>query len=382
MPRKPGVYFSRGWWVTKAGCGDGPPRKLIQGKGKSDRDSRRQAEEELRKLLVARDEGRSQIKPISQITVADLVEKFLDRVQVERSASTYSDYCNELKKLVGGFPWVYQKRLKRNAPGPRRLKGQPFTEGLAELPARSLTPLQAEEFRNALTAHYGPKTINHWLIACKACWNWAIRKKLLAENPFSGLPMLFTEDRQRVLTAEEFQRLWSHSDDIFRDVLLFLRLTPARPAVVRELTWDMIDWDSRLLIKQHTKKSRTAKVREPWRIPLVPEVEAMLRRRQERRGDSPFVFLNEDGKPWTKDALVLRMRRLRERAGVRPDSRGEPVVLYTNRHTYLTKAASQLSAPLLGAIADHADPRTTRRYLHHSPEDILQAGVKAVQNLK
>jgi len=152
--------------------------------------------------------------------------------------------------------------------------------------------------------------------------------------------------------------------------------------VVRELTWDMIDWDTALAVKHHTKKSRTAKVREPWRIPLVPEIVAMLRRRLQRRGELPFVFLNEDGRQWTKDALVLRMRRARERAKVRPDARGEQVVLYTNRHTYLTKAAPQLSAPMLGALADHSDPRTTRRYLHHSPAEILQAGVKAVQNLK
>jgi site-specific recombinase XerD len=319
---------------------------------------------------------------VSQITVEDLVEKFLDRVQVERSGCTYADYRNELSKLVRGFPWVYQKRLSRDDPGPRWVKGEPFTEGLGGLRACELTRLRAEEFRNALTVPYGPKTVNHWLIACKACWNWAVGMKLLVENPFRGLPMLFTEDRQRVLTAEEFQALWDNSDDVFRDVLLFLRLTPARPAVVRELMWDMIDWTSHLLIKYHTKRSRTAKVREPWRIPLVPEVEAMLLRRHGLRGESPFVFLNADGNPWTKDALALRMRRLRERAGIRPDARGEQVVLYTNRHTFLTKAAPQVSAPMLAAIADHSDPRTTRRYLHHSPEEILQAGVKAVQNLK
>jgi hypothetical protein len=85
MPRKPGVYFYRGWWVTKAGCGDGPPRKLIQAKGKSDRESRRQAEELLRKLLVERDQNHCHLRPVCRITVAELVEKFLDRTKVERS---------------------------------------------------------------------------------------------------------------------------------------------------------------------------------------------------------------------------------------------------------------------------------------------------------
>jgi len=381
MPRKPGVYFYRGWWVTKTGCSEGPPRKLVPGKCKSDRESKRNAEEALRKLLVDRDDG-GQILPVSQITVEDLVAKFLDRVEVERSASTYSDYRNELTKLVKGFPWLYQKRMKRDDPGPRWVKGNPFTDGLGDLRARDLTPLAVGEFRNALADHYGAKTINHWLIACKACWNWAIKMKLLVANPFQGLPMLFTEDRHRVLTAEEYKKLWQHSDEVFRDVLLFLRLTPARPAVVRELTWDMIHWKSELLVIHRTKKSRTAKVREPWRIPLVPKVLTMLRKRQAAQAASSCVFLNEDGNPWTKDALALRMRRLRKRAGIRADSRGEQVVLYTNRHTYLTNAAPEISAPMLGAIADHSDPRTTRRYLHHSPADLVEAGRKVVQHLK
>ncbi len=64
MPRNPGVYSSRGWWVTKAGCGDGP-RKLVRTGRKSDREARRQVEEVLRKLLVEWDEGRDHPRPES-----------------------------------------------------------------------------------------------------------------------------------------------------------------------------------------------------------------------------------------------------------------------------------------------------------------------------
>ena len=93
------------------------------------------------------------------------------------------------------------------------------------------------------------------------------------------------------------------------------------------------------------------------------------------------MFLNEDGRPWTKDALALRFRRLRERVGIGADTRGEKLVLYSNRHTYLTAAATEVSAPMLGLLADHTDPRTTRRYVHVSPDEILAAGEKVLQNL-
>jgi hypothetical protein len=47
MPRRPGVSFYRGHFVTKFGCGDGPPVKLAVAKGKSDRDAKQAAETEL-----------------------------------------------------------------------------------------------------------------------------------------------------------------------------------------------------------------------------------------------------------------------------------------------------------------------------------------------
>src|SRR5206468_386985 len=62
---------SRGHFVTKFGCGDGPPIKLFAGKGKSDRDARQIALTELRRLVSERDQGRATTKPMSQITVED-----------------------------------------------------------------------------------------------------------------------------------------------------------------------------------------------------------------------------------------------------------------------------------------------------------------------
>ncbi len=46
----------------------------------------------------------------TRLMVTDLVEKFLDRTQVERSPDTHRDYKAMLGKLVRGFPWHFQKR--------------------------------------------------------------------------------------------------------------------------------------------------------------------------------------------------------------------------------------------------------------------------------
>jgi hypothetical protein len=131
--------------VTKAGCGDGPPVKLVPARNKSDRASKRLAEEKLRDLLVERDRNRGQLRPVSGILVWELCEKFLDSVRTFCTDYTVRDYRCELAKLVEGFPHVIDRRKSR----PKKVvkvKGDPFTPGLGGLRARDLTPLAAEEF--------------------------------------------------------------------------------------------------------------------------------------------------------------------------------------------------------------------------------------------
>lgn len=382
MPRRPGVYFYRGHFVTKFGCGDGPPIKLAPAKGKSDRDAKQAAEAELRRLVVERDQSHSAPKPVSQITVEDLVVKFLERTRAERQPATHHDYAATLRKLVYGFPWKRVPWKKgQPKPDPLYVRGEPFTAGLGGFRARDVTAVAVQEVRTALAGLYKPKTVNNWLIACKACWNWAVRLKLLADNPFTGFEPLYAPGRTRVCTPDEFDRLLAGTDDTFRPVLLFLRHTPARPGVVAQLRCEDLDPALTHAVLHKTKRSSTSRVKEPWKLPVPERLRPVLRELVDRRGGRGHVFLNEDGRPWTKDALALRFRRLRERVGIAPDSRGEKLVLYSNRHTYLTKAGQAVSAAMLAVLADHTDPRTTRRYLHFSPEEIAEAGEKVAQNL-
>src|SRR5262249_15031577 len=144
------------------------------------------------------------------------------------------------------------------------------------------------------------------------------------------------EGRQRVMTPEEFRTMLRHSDALFRQVLLVFRLTGIRPGEFRKLTWDQVCWEQHCWIIRKHKATRTAKEKKPRIVPMLPIVEKLLLWRLRKYGETPFVFLNEDGKPWQYNALRCRMRRLRERAGIVPDDGGENIVLYTARHSYAT----------------------------------------------
>src|SRR5262249_112130 len=149
-----------------------------------------------------------------------------------------------------------------------------------------------------------------------------------------------------------------------------------RPGDIRKLAWPTVDWERHRWVIHEHKTTKTARVPKPFVIGMNEEVEQMLKARLEKLGQTERVFLNADGRPWTRNALGLRMGRLRKRAGILPDERGEEFVLYTNRHTFIT--ASGLDAAIPDAVrtdvAGHADGRTTRIYTHIHDDAVANAG--------
>src|SRR5436305_856735 len=75
-------------------------------------------------------------------------------------------------------------------------------------------------------------------------------------NPFARVGLLPCEGRRRVATEEEYRALLEKcSDDAFRDVLVAMRYTSARPQDVYSLTWAMVDWDNRMWVLERHKGS-------------------------------------------------------------------------------------------------------------------------------
>jgi site-specific recombinase XerD len=94
-----------------------------------------------------------------------------------------------------------------------------------------------------------------------------------------------------------------------------------------------------------------------------------LARRPHARGDC--VFLNEHGRPYSKDRLVKLMERLRRRAQI-PSAAGEQLVLYSHRHTFGTEATGRVTDLELAELMGHTTTQTTRRYVHLNAERLRE----------
>lgn len=359
MPREAKPYVERGWYISRP---HGTYLRLCpaeQGMG----EARRVLKLKLGELEQEREQMGGRLP--ARLTVTELMEAFLEAVEVEKDPDTflyYQRWCSEFAKSYGG-------KLVRTV---TKADAQDFKLGLMKA-----TYQQGKQPPKA----YRPKTVNHALIAVRRAFNWAIQTDRLASgrNPFTNVELLPTEGRQRVATEAEYRTLLSFCEgDGFGDVLVAMRHTSARPQDIYSLEWPMVDWEARLWKLTRHKGSRTQSNPKPRIIGMNDEVEAVLRRRLEQHGQTGYVFLNEYGRPWRKNALALRMRRLRAKAGIHRNEQGEQFVLYTNRHTFLTKAGADptISQSTLMEIAGHTDPRTTSRYVHAARKVVADAGRK------
>lgn len=144
----------------------------------------------------------------------------------------------------------------------------------------------------------------------------------------------------------------------------------------------MIDWERHVWVIPKHKTSRTMKKPKPRIIPMPPVIEAMLRYRLRRFGRTEVVFTNSRLRPWKRDGFAVRMRRVRDRAGITPDDNGENLVMSTSRHTLLTQAARNgASGPQLQLLGGWTSLQMADRYVHLAESDTYQAGLKAIEGL-
>lgn len=164
----------------------------------------------------------------------------------------------------------------------------------------------------------------------KQILKWAVDNRMIGSSPIAGLRLSKGKRREVLITIEEHRRLVAASiSPRIRAILWFAWWTGSRPSELRSLTWQQLNDDcTRATLKEH----KTAKQTDRPRIIYFPHLASVLLRKYRR--PSGLVFLNSHGSPWTKDALVRVMDRLRKKTGLSPTP-------YAYRHSYITRALEQ-----------------------------------------
>ncbi len=216
------------------------------------------------------------------------------------------------------------------------------------------------------------------VVAVKAALNWGRKKGLYKDHPLQAVPNPKAQRRERVLSAEEHERLFAAIKDVaFREFVTALRETGCRPGEVMKLTAENVSPDFTLwVIKKHKTKKKTGRDRVVY---LTPAMQELTQKLVALYPDGPLFRMHRreggEKKPWTRNAVRCRFRRLREKLGL------SRVVAYTFRASYTTDALIRgVPAAVVAELQGNSVQMIEKHYAHLTPKaDVLRrAAVQAV----
>lgn len=197
-------------------------------------------------------------------------------------------------------------------------------------------------------------------ISCiKRALNHCVAEGLLSENPLARVkkPRMLRREAM-VADVDRAAILAAVPDRAFQLFLFALGQTGARPKEVRTVT--AADVRDRVWVLRSKDFKATGKLRHVY---LTPAMVELCRELAGRHPTGP-LFRNTEGNPWTKDAVVLRLLRLKERLGLDPK-----VCAYSFRHTWITDALEAgVPVATVSELAGHADTKMVSRVYNHLSE--------------
>ena len=217
----------------------------------------------------------------------------------------------------------------------------------------------------------------HAVQAVKRLFRWAEDAGVIVASPVARVRKPPSGRRTRVLDLREQLRALRRANRCFRDFLLAMRESIARPQEIRELRWtELVQLPSGMLYACQAEfkgRRRRTNPNATRIIPISPRLQRLLERlRRRRSAPEGHIFLNTRGLPWTGNAVRIAMATLR--IGAKLEAGGERVVCYTWRHTAATAATIRgLPDRVLADLMGHTTTRTTARYQHLKAEDLVRA---------
>jgi site-specific recombinase XerD len=302
--KKPWFRNQTGWWYVSIRNGSSYDQvKLV--KAPNTKEGKKLAEEELIQELAARGFDKDLDSPVGNcnwITVGHVMRGFLAHSRSKHLPETAETY----RYLI-----------------------MPFLKAFADLRIHRLRKKHITMYLN--TKNYNSTSENRFIGAIKRAFNWAVEEEYISRNPIAHVRKPKALTRDRTLTQEERQLILSSiEDEAFNNFVRALSMTGCHPSEVARVTTQDVDIVKGLWILQ---KHKTAKqTGQPRIVYLCQEAFELTKSLIEKHPTGP-LFLNKVGKAWTRNAIRIRFRRLREQ-----HPQLKEVSAYTYRHSFATDA--------------------------------------------
>lgn len=235
--------------------------------------------------------------------------------------------------------------------------------------AQSVSEDQAFAFRDWLLKALEPVTARERVGMLRSCWKWAIKRKILSENPWADVRVKVPpKAKPKPFTAEEIERILAYCRSEVKyqhwaDVIEFCLSLGCRPGEAAGLKWKHLADDcSSVWVGESWGRGRQkgTKTNQARVIELFPELQKMLlRRKANGENISERVFAAPKGGPiddhnfrrrvWTPllSELAIPYRKP-----------------YNTRHTFSSHALDQgWSVSEIAAVTGNSEETILRNYV-------------------
>lgn len=187
----------------------------------------------------------------------------------------------------------------------------------------------------------------------RTAFHWLVREGHTPVNPVAGAKGPAKRGRETILTPDEFQAVLENSRPEFRVLLEFLRCTGCRPQEAVAVEAVHVDLTMRRIVFPPSQ----SKGKKHPRVIYLDDRAFELVSVAVKKHPQGKIFRGARGKPWNRNMVRGRFRRLRAKVG--------RFCAYNLRHTFATDALQRLDPITVASLMGHADASTLARNYQH-----------------
>jgi integrase len=289
-------------------------------------------------------------------------------IREKKSAPTLAAFCKDRlepwakatfeQTVVNSWEW-YRDNIRVIEKTPK----------LSALRLDAITNEQVAEFAAArLSQDYAVATVNSTIRVLRRALKLAVEWHLIESAPI--LKMIPGENhREHVVTPEEEQKYLTAADQELSAFMILEFDTGLRPDEAYALRWENIKWQNGKNGSVFVAHGKTAAARRV--VPMSARLRFVLEHRWELAG-SPA-----EGWVWpapSKCGHYIQSSLLKRHKKTLAASKVRPFVIYSARHTFLTRLGeSGCDVWTLARIAGHSNISISMRYVHPSEGAVSKA---------
>jgi integrase len=275
--------------------------------------------------------------------------------------------------------FIEPKRKSRTAEEYARLIKNHIKPALSSRQLSAVTRADVNRMHAAIGANT-KRTANHVVDVLRSFYNWVernMRVVLPNGNPATKIEKFSETARTSFFSADQFVRLaeaFELADQGKLGISLYaiacfrlLLFTGARREEIRTATWEMVDFDRKLLILRDHKGNRAGRTQSAKAIPLSAAAMDVLNRIPRVNGNSYIIVGEVPGQPYV--GLKKAWKRLCEVAEIPNglEAGDASLRIHDLRHSFGTIALDEnLPLSAVQKLMGHSDIAMTMRYSHLS----------------